>query len=149
MPYARQVRRIAVIMVVVGLLPACGRGYEAANRAIVAELPELDHVQLLEEEHYGFCSGDSCAFGNDRSGALLVYSVDTSRYTQGSLVDAYRSSLDGWEATIEETCADADPSVCDETVLASFTSGDARIDLNLDNWPAERFELHVDAKGAP
>lgn len=130
------------------MLPSCGRGYEESNQSIVGELPVLDGVVLIEEQHYGFCSGDTCLFGNDRSGALLVYSVDTEMYSQKALVEAYRSGLIDWEASIDRTCLNANPSLCEEVILASFTKGDARIDLNLDNWSVATFELHVDAKGA-
>ncbi|MFT5203879.1 MAG: hypothetical protein ACI9C1_003282 [Candidatus Aldehydirespiratoraceae bacterium] len=93
------------------LAVGCGRGYEDENRSIVSELPALEKVVLLDEDHYGFCSGDSCPFGNDGSGALLMYSVDTDGYSQASLADAYRVGLSGWDATIEEGCANADPSI--------------------------------------
>ena len=141
------VRTVAITAVLL-VAAACG-GYEAANRAIVADLPRLDGVDLIDEAYDGYCSGDSCAFGNDRSNAVLTYRVDTDAYSQDSLVEAYRSALTGWEATVEETCANADPSFCDEIVLAFFDRGDARISLNLDNWSGGRFELGVDAKGAP
>ena len=134
---------VALALVAVG----CGRGYEGENRSIVSELPAFEGVVLLDEDHYGYCSGDTCPFGNDRSGALLMYSVDTDRFSQETLVEAFRQGLSGWDATIEEGCANADPSFCDEIVFASFMRGDERIDLNLYNWSVGRFELHVDARG--
>lgn len=137
--------RLAVFGLVI-VAAGCGRGYETENRGIVAELPSPDEVVLIEEDHYGYCSGDECLFGNDRSGALLIYSVDTGLYTQEALVEAYREGLPDWAASIEEGCANADPSFCDEIVFASFTRGDARIDLNLDNWSVGQFELHVNAR---
>ncbi len=63
-----------------------GRGYEGANRSIIAELPALADVELVEQDHDGYCRGDSCPLGNDRSGALAMYAVDTDRYTQDSPV---------------------------------------------------------------
>lgn len=146
----RLVRWNVVVMAAAAVvLAGCGRGYEGANRSIVAELPELDAVQLLDEDHYGFCSSDTCTFGNDRSGARLTYSVDTEQYTPRSLIDAYSSMLTDWAPTVEQTCSNADPSISDEACLASFTKGDARIDLNLDNWSVGTFELHVDARANP
>lgn len=140
-------RRIVIIAVLAALFVSCGGGYENANRTIVAELPDLEHVGLIDEDHYGYCSQDSCFLGNDRSGALMLYSVDTDQVTQQALVEAYRTSLVDWDPSIEESCANADPSFCDEILLASFSRGNARIDLNLDNWAGGRFELHVDAEG--
>lgn len=70
------------------------------------------------------------------------------RYTQDSLVEAYQNGLPGWEASVEDGCANADPSFCDEIVFASFVRGDERIGLNLDNWSVGRFEIGVDARGA-
>lgn len=140
--------RCRVCLLLIALLVAgCGRGYEGDNRAIVSQLPTLDGVSLIEENHYGYCSGDSCLFGNDRSGALLTYSVDTNLYTQETLVEAYSGALSAWNPSVEEGCANADPSYCDEIVFAHFLRGEGRIDLNLDNWTVGRFELHVDAKG--
>lgn len=139
----------AVVALALGAAALAGCGYEGANRAIVAELPALDGVELLEDRYYDFCSGDACQVFDDRSGALLTYSVDTERFTQASLVEAYGSALPDWELHAEETCNNADPSFCDEIVLAWLVRGDARIDLNLDNWDGGRFELHVDAEGAP
>ena len=137
---------IAVFGLVI-VAAGCGRGYESENRGIVAELPSLDEVVLIEEDHHGFCSGDTCLFGTDRSGALLIYSVDTDLYTQEALVEAYRQGLPDWVPSIEEGCANADPSFCDEVIFASFTRGDARIGLSLDNWSGGQFELHVNARG--
>lgn len=142
-------RRIIILAVLAAVIASCGVGYESENRTIVAELPVLDQVGLIEEDHYGYCSQDSCRFGNDRSGALLLYSVDTDQFTQRGLVDAYRTSLPNWDPSIQESCANAEPSFCDEVLLASFSRGAARIDLNLDNWSVGRFELHVDAQGGP
>lgn len=129
------------------LVAGCGRGYQDDNRAIVADLPEIDGTKLVGEDYYDSCSGDTCLFGNDRSGARLTYSVDIERFTQQSLVDGYVGALDGWSSTIDEGCLNADPSFCEEIVFASFANGDARIDLNLDNWVAGTFDLHVDARG--
>lgn len=137
---------VTIVGVVLGVA-ACSRGYEGENRAIVAELPTLDGVVLVEENHYGYCSRDTCPSGNDRNGALLTYTVDTDRYTQDGLVEGYREALADWELSIEEGCANADPSFCHEIVFASFVRGEERIDLNLDNWPGGRFELHIDARG--
>jgi hypothetical protein len=143
-------RRIVVAALAAGLLAACGRVDEGANRVIVGELPVLDHVELLDEEYYGFCStGELCPLGNDRNAALLTYSVDTEAYTPTTLIDAYRSALAGWEASVDEICATRSSEACGDAVVASFTRGTARIDLNLDNWPVGRFELTVDARGAP
>ena len=138
---------LAVLLAAMGA--SCGRGYDGANRSIVADLPSIGAIDLLDEDYYGFCSGDSCPFGNDRSGALLTYAVDTDSLSQESLVDAFRTALVDWSATIDETCANADPTFCDEVIVASFTKDGARIELNLDNWSGGQFELHVDAKGAP
>ena len=134
---------VALVLMAAG----CGGGYEDENRSIISELPAFDGVDLQDEDHYGYCTGDSCPFGNDRNGALLIYSVDVDNYTQDILVEAYREALSGWDATIDEVCANADPSFCDEIVVASFVRDDQRIALNLDNWSVGRFELHVDARG--
>lgn len=138
---------ITVVVVLALAGSSCTHGYENENRSIVAELPILEHVELVTEEHYGYCSGDTCLLGTDRSGALLTYSVDSAEYTQETLVDAYRVELSGWESSIEAGCANADPSFCDEILIASFTRGQERISFNLDNWPNERFDIHVDARG--
>ena len=86
-------RRLTLIWLVLLVMSGCGRGYEGENRAIVGELPVLDEAVLLGDDHHGYCSGDTCLFGNDRSSALLMYSVDRDRYTQDSSVEAYRQGL--------------------------------------------------------
>ncbi len=141
---------IRPVMLVVGMAlvaAACGSSYEAENRSIVSELPELDAVVLLEEDHHNYCGKDTCVFGDDRSSALLTYSVDTGHYPKRTLVDAYLMGLADWEATVEEGCGNADPSFCDERLSTLFEKGDAQIGVNLDNWPAGQFEIYVNARG--
>lgn len=137
---------LRLVFVLILLLAACGRGYEDENRSIVADLPPIDGVVLIEEDHYGYCSNDSCPLGNDRSGALLTYTVDTDRYSQDSLIETYRHALPGWGLSVEEFYEDDDPSAGERIVSARFVSGDQEIALNLDNWATGRFELHVDAR---
>ncbi len=127
----------------------CSRGYEGENRSLAKELPVLDGVVVVEENHYSYCSQDSCLFGNDQSGALLSYSVETTAFDQEALVEAYHDELTGWDlSTFVGPCGDdKDPVLCDEIISAIFTRGDETISLNLDNWTVGRFEIHVDARG--
>ena len=143
--WRRTVCLLAVLPVLAG---GCGRGYEDQNRSLVGEVPVLDGVVMVEENHYGYCSRDSCLLGNDRSGALLSYSVDTTAFDQQTLIDAYEAELTGWElSTFEGRCgADEDPVLCDQIVSAVFVRGDEEIALNLDNWSAGRFEINIDAR---
>lgn len=145
--YARVMRWAVILAGLVVLVTGCGRGYEDSNREIVADLPNLDDVELRSEEHYESCSGDTCLFGNDHSGALLGYSVNVDQYTQSALVDAYRTALTDWNLVVDESCTSIDPTLCDETAHARFIRGDARIDIGFDNWSVGRYEIHVDAKG--
>lgn len=136
---------IALCVFVVG----CSRGYEGENRSLAEELPVLDGVAMVEEDYYGYCSQDSCLFGDDRNGALLSYTVETTAFDQEALVEAYHDELTGWDlSTFEGPCgADEDPVLCDRIISATFTRGDEQISLNLDNWAVGRFEIHVDARG--
>lgn len=141
-------RRLVLLCLGLGLLGlSCGGGYADQNRSLVAELPELDGVELLEEDYYGYCTKDTCVFGNDGNGALLTYSVDVDLYTQQELVDAYAAELKDWDLFSKAGCLNAEPSFCEEIVSGNFTRGDHEISLNLDNWPAGRLEIHVDAHG--
>lgn len=126
----------------------CGRGYESENRAIVSELPAFDGVGLLSEEYEDFCSSDSCPLGDDRSSAVLAYSVDTSRWTQLELADAYEDALPRWESTVEQRCIDEGASRCETIVVAWFERGAEHVGLSFENWSVGSFEVHVDARGA-
>lgn len=143
-------KRLAVLGLVV-VVSGCGRGYDGDNRAIVDLLPSLPHVELTDSESYGYCSKDSCLFGNDRSAARLVYSIDTTEYTPETLIDAYGTALADWMSSVDMIggCGrDDDPSLCNQVVSASFSRDDAVIGLLLDNWPVGMFELSVDAHHA-
>jgi hypothetical protein len=143
-------RRLVCLLATLPLLAVgCGRGYEDENRSLIGEVPVLDGVVMIDKDHYGYCSQDSCLLGSDRSGALLSYSVDTTAFDQQTLVDAYEAQLPGWElSTFEGRCgADEDPVLCDQIVSAVFVREDEEISLNLDNWSVGRFEIHVDARG--
>lgn len=141
-------RRALALAGLAVLLAGCG-GYAGDNRELVAEVPEPDGVVLLSEQEYGYCSGQRCVLRNDRSATLLVYSVDTQRWTRAALVDAYRTALADWTATVGRGCTDpADLATCDGRVAATFVRGDARIDVHLGRWPDGRFEVEVDALGA-
>lgn len=121
--------------------PGCG-----ARVSLAGALAQLG---LIDEDHYGYCSRDGCLLENDRSGALLSYSVDTTAFDQQTLVDAYEAQLSGWElSTFEGSCGAGEELVlCDQIVSAVFARGDEEISLNLDNWSVGRFEIHVDARG--
>ncbi|MDW3212733.1 MAG: hypothetical protein R8G01_01965 [Ilumatobacteraceae bacterium] len=129
------------------VLVGCAGGYEDENRAILDELPNLDGVDVISEEHGSYCSGDTCLFGDDRSSARIVASVDTDLYTPDSLIEAYHDQLSGWsEATIDRGCLD-DSSPCDDILAAMFTRDRERISLGLDNWSVAQIEIGVDARG--
>lgn len=128
------------------VLVGCGGGYEDENRAIIAELPNLEGVDVISEEHGSYCSDDSCPFGDDRSSARVVASVDTDRYTPDSLIEAYHDQLSGWsEATIDRGCL-GDSSSCDDILAATFTRDRGWITLGLDNWSVGQIEIGVDAR---
>lgn len=126
---------------------ACGRGHEGENRSIVTELPLLDGTRLVDEEYLGYCSADSCPFGNDRSSALLTYSIDTDRWTQFDLAAAYQDRLTEWSVDLEDACQDAEPTRCDETAVVTFVRDRALVTLAFDNWPDQQFEISVDSRG--
>lgn len=145
------VRRRLIVLVLAVVLAGCG-GYAGDNRTLVAQLPELDDVVLISEQEYGYCGGDTCVLRADRSATLLVYTVDTARYTKAAVVDAYRAALPDWTPEVIEGCGNADATgpddpACVPRTTASFVLGDARIDLNFDKWPGG-YEVHVDAMGA-
>lgn len=141
-------RRPLAALVAALVLAGCG-GYAGDNRELVDELPELDGTVLLSEQEYGYCSGERCVLRNDRSATLVLYSVDTQRWTPRTIVDALAAGLPGWAPTVGAGCPDAaDLTSCGEAVAATFTRGDARIDVHLDRWAQQRLELELDALGA-
>lgn len=141
-------RHLVTLTALCVFVVGCSRGYEGENRSLAEELPTLDGVVMLEEDHYDYCSRDSCPFGDDRSGVLLSYTVEATMFDQRSLVEAYHDELAGWDLSmIEGPCgADEDPVLCDQIISATFTRGDEQISLNLDNWAVGWFDIHVDAR---
>lgn len=134
------------VLTLAPLLSSCGGGYEAENEAIVAALPVLDGVSIIDTEPGEYCSNDSCWLGNDGRSTLQFYKVDTGRYSQQELLDAYEAALDGWNADTGIECMNADENFCDEIGFGMFTQDRKLISLNLANWPVGRFEIAVDAR---
>jgi hypothetical protein len=138
--------RFLILAVVVSLaLLGCGRGYDVQNRQIVEELPDVAGLTLEKTSFRGYCSKDTCTFGNDRSSATLAYRVDASALTQQQVIDAYVAALRSWRPSISERCANADPSFCDKITYVSFARGDAVVSLDFLNWRVGRFGVGVDA----
>jgi hypothetical protein len=125
----------------------CGRGYEDANRSIIAELPNLEGVELVTEHHSGYCSTDTCLLGSDRSSALLTFTVDTDLYTPETLIAAYHDQLPDWEQVSADQGCIMDTSACDDLVSVTFARDQERININLDNWPVGQFDIGADAQG--
>lgn len=136
----------ASVIVVLGLLVGCSGSYEAENEAIVADLPVFEGVSIIETVQSESCSNDSCLFGNDGRLTRQLYEVDTDRYTQQELLDAYEEALDGWAADTRIECRNADEGFCDAGGYGTFTQDSKVINLNLDNWPIGRFEIAVNAR---
>ena len=114
-----------------------GPDHSAEHDAVVAGLPEISGVELVDTSRSTFCTTDSCPFGGDAMSSTYTYRVSESGPAERDLITAFASAYPDAEVQICETL-DADPERCvfevDHRASASFTIDEWSVYVDTLNW---------------